>query len=99
MRYSTSAVSSFRKRSSKGASTTCGYTDSGRTSAFRSGCNFCAGLISPRLNEILDECGLVLPEEIIQGRIDYVWIHGQWKNLRLPIWMQLLRGPYLTEVE
>ena len=49
------------------------------------GCNFCAGLISPRLNEILDECGLVVPEEIIQERIDYVWIHGQWKNLRLRV--------------
>ncbi|MGB7548736.1 MAG: FAD/NAD(P)-binding protein [Terracidiphilus sp.] len=49
------------------------------------GCNFCAGLISPRLNEVLDECGLVIPEEIIQGRIDYVWIHGQWKNLRLRV--------------
>ena len=49
------------------------------------GCNFCAGLISPRLNEVLEECGLVIPEEIIQGRIDYVWIHGQWKNLRLRV--------------
>ncbi len=49
------------------------------------GCNFCAGLLSPRLNEILDECGLVLPEEVIQARIEYVWIHGQWKNLRLRV--------------
>ncbi|MHB2007762.1 MAG: geranylgeranyl reductase family protein [Acidobacteriaceae bacterium] len=49
------------------------------------GCNFCAGLISPRLNEILEECGLVVPEEIVQERIDYVWIHGQWKNLRLRV--------------
>ena len=49
------------------------------------GCNFCAGLISPRLNEILDEYGLAIPEEIVQGRIDYVWIHGQWKNLRLRV--------------
>ena len=49
------------------------------------GCNFCAGLISPRLNEVLDACGLVVPEEIIQERIDYVWIHGQWKNLRLRV--------------
>ncbi len=49
------------------------------------GCNFCAGLISPRLNEILEECGLVVPAEIIQERIDYVWIHGQWKNLRLRV--------------
>ena len=49
------------------------------------GCNFCAGLISPRLNEVLGACGLVVPEEIIQERIDYVWIHGQWKNLRLRV--------------
>lgn len=49
------------------------------------GCNFCAGLISPRLNKILDDHGLVVPEEIIQGRIDYVWIQGQWKNLRLRV--------------
>ena len=49
------------------------------------GCNFCAGLISPRLNKILDDHGLVVPEVIIQGRIDYVWIQGQWKNLRLRV--------------
>src|SRR5271169_3144478 len=49
------------------------------------GCNFCAGLISPRLNEILGEHGLAVPDEIIQGRIDYVWIQGQWKNFRLRV--------------
>jgi flavin-dependent dehydrogenase len=49
------------------------------------GCNFCAGLISPRLNKILDDQGLVVPEEIIQGRVDYVWIQGQWKNFRLRV--------------
>ncbi len=49
------------------------------------GCNFCAGLISPRLNRILHEQGLVVPEEIIQGRIDYVWIQGHWKNFRLRV--------------
>jgi flavin-dependent dehydrogenase len=49
------------------------------------GCNFCAGLISPRLNEILAAQGLVVPDEIIQGHIDYVWIHGQWKNFRLRV--------------
>jgi flavin-dependent dehydrogenase len=49
------------------------------------GCNFCAGLISPRLNKILDDHGLVVPAEIIQGRIDYVWIQGQWKNFRLRV--------------
>jgi flavin-dependent dehydrogenase len=49
------------------------------------GCNFCAGLISPRLNEVLGAQGLTVPDEIIQGRIDYVWIHGQWKNFRLRV--------------
>ncbi len=49
------------------------------------GCNFCAGLISPRLNEMLGAQGLVVPDEIIQGHIDYVWIHGQWKNFRLRV--------------
>ena len=49
------------------------------------GCNFCAGLISARLNQILDESGLAVPEEIIRGRVDYIWIHGQWKNLRLRV--------------
>jgi len=49
------------------------------------GCNFCAGLISPRLNEILGAQGLVVPDEIIQGHIDYVWIHGQWKNFRVRV--------------
>lgn len=49
------------------------------------GCNFCAGIVSPRLNEILDECALVVPDEIVQGRIDYIWIHGQWKNVRLRV--------------
>src|ERR1035437_7474224 len=38
------------------------------------GCNFCAGLISPRLDKALGENGLVVPAEIIQGHIDYIWI-------------------------
>ncbi len=49
------------------------------------GCNFCAGGISPRLNEILDAQGLIVPDEIIQGRIDHIWIQGQWKNFRLRV--------------
>ena len=49
------------------------------------GCSFCAGVISPRLNEILEEHGLIVPDEIIQGRFDYVWIQGQWKNFRLRV--------------
>jgi hypothetical protein len=37
------------------------------------------------LNEILGTHGLAVPEEIIQGHIDYVWIHGRWKNFRLRV--------------
>ncbi len=49
------------------------------------GCNFCAGGISPRLDEILGAHGLVVPDEIIQGRINHIWIQGQWKNFRLRV--------------
>ena len=49
------------------------------------GCNYCAGLISPRLNEVLTESDIAVPEEIVQERIDYVWIQGQWKNFRLRV--------------
>ena len=49
-----------------------GPTDQGSDDFQSKGCNFCAGLISPRLNEILDAQGLVVPDEIIQGHIDYV---------------------------
>ena len=49
------------------------------------GCSFCAGGISPRLHQILEEERLTVPEEIIQSRIEYVWIQGQWKNFRLRV--------------
>ena len=62
-----------------------GPADQGSDDFQCKGCNFCAGLISPRLNEILSAQGLVVPDEIIQGHIDYVWIHGQWKNFRLRV--------------
>jgi len=49
------------------------------------GCTFCAGGISPRLHQILEEQRLSVPDEIVQGRFDYVWIQGQWKNFRLRV--------------
>src|ERR1039458_9989627 len=49
------------------------------------GCSFCAGVISPRLDKILGEQRLSVPDEIVQGRFDYVWIQGQWKNFRLRV--------------
>jgi len=62
-----------------------GVTDLGTDSFQCRGCNFCAGGISPRLHEVLVEHGLVVPEEVIQGRIDHVWIQGEWKNFRLRV--------------
>jgi len=49
------------------------------------GCGFCAGGISPRLDEVLRQHRLSVPDEIVQGRFDYVWIQGQWKNFRLRV--------------
>jgi flavin-dependent dehydrogenase len=49
------------------------------------GCSFCAGGISPRLDEVLEEQRLSVPAEIVQGRFDHVWIQGQWKNFRLRV--------------
>jgi hypothetical protein len=34
---------------------------------------------------MLQQHGLVVPGEVIQGHIDYVWIQGQWKNFRLRV--------------
>jgi hypothetical protein len=62
-----------------------GVADLGTDSFQCRGCNFCAGGISPRLHEVLQEHGLVVPEEVIQGRIDHVWIQGEWKNFRLRV--------------
>jgi hypothetical protein len=49
------------------------------------GCNFCVGVISPKLNAILEQHGLTIPDEVIQASFDYVWIQGQWKNFRLRV--------------
>jgi flavin-dependent dehydrogenase len=49
------------------------------------GCNFCAGGISPRLNDILAENGIVLPPDIIESEADEVVVHGDWKSIELPV--------------
>jgi len=49
------------------------------------GCNCCAGGVSPRLHEILEEQGIGLPQEIIQDEIDYIWIQSLWKNFPLHV--------------
>jgi flavin-dependent dehydrogenase len=50
------------------------------------GCNYCAGIISPRLHNALDKSGIPLPEKLICEEFTHIWIHGLWKNfpLKLP---------------
>lgn len=62
------------------------------------GCNFCAGGISPRLDEALERDGLHVPGEIIQSEVDYIWVQGEWKNFRLRVpaglrMYSVFRGP------
>jgi len=51
----------------------------------REGCNYCAGGLSPKLAEALEQEGLTLPEDIIAGRIRSLTIHGHWKNIELRV--------------
>jgi flavin-dependent dehydrogenase len=49
------------------------------------GCNFCAGGISPRLHQVLEDLNLKLPETVVQSRIHSVTIQGFWKNIELEV--------------
>ena len=51
----------------------------------REGCNFCAGGLTPKLAEAMDEEGISLPEDIIAGAIRSLTIHGHWKNIELRV--------------
>jgi flavin-dependent dehydrogenase len=51
----------------------------------REGCNYCAGGLSPKLAEALEQEGLSLPEDVIAGTIRSVTIHGHWKNIELRV--------------
>ena len=51
----------------------------------REGCNYCAGGISPRLNDILAENRIVLPPEVIESEAAEVVVHGDWKSIELPV--------------
>ena len=50
------------------------------------GCNFCAGIISPRLQKELVKNHIRIPSEVICEKFTHIWIHGLWKNfpLRVP---------------
>ncbi len=51
----------------------------------RAGCNYGAGGLSPQLTDVLEEAGLRLPDDILQGKIESLTIHGNWKHIELPI--------------
>ncbi|MCK5312076.1 MAG: hypothetical protein KAJ62_08200, partial [Desulfobacteraceae bacterium] len=49
------------------------------------GCNFCAGIISPRLQKELIKNNLKLPSEVICETFTHIWIQGLWKNFPLKV--------------
>jgi flavin-dependent dehydrogenase len=49
------------------------------------GCPQCAGGISPRLNDALEDLGLSLPAEVVQARINSITLQGNWKHINLPV--------------
>lgn len=50
-----------------------------------SGCNYCAGGISPKLKDILQDKGLSIPEEIVTGKTELLTVHADWKSIDLPV--------------
>ncbi len=61
------------------------FYEPARSGFLREGCNYCAGGISPRLVDVLDDAGLGLPADVVQGSVESLTIHGHWKNIELPI--------------
>lgn len=49
------------------------------------GCNFCAGGLSPRLMDVLEEANLIPPDDILQNKVESLTVHGNWKDIELPI--------------
>ncbi len=51
----------------------------------REGCNHCAGIISPRMVDVLTDLDLTLPADVVAGTIESLAIHGDWKTVELPV--------------
>lgn len=49
------------------------------------GCSYCAGGLSPKLNDVLKRLGLQLPAEVIQSRVRSITVQGYWKNIELEV--------------
>ncbi|MDP6635892.1 MAG: hypothetical protein QGG42_13410 [Phycisphaerae bacterium] len=61
------------------------FSGSVQSVCMREGCNYCAGGISPRLTDVLDEEDLALPDDILQSEFESLTVHGDWKNIKLPV--------------
>jgi hypothetical protein len=48
-------------------------------------CNYCAGGISPRMNDILDLLHIPLPPGIVQNRIRSITVQSHWKNVEIKV--------------
>ncbi|MDP7289038.1 MAG: hypothetical protein QGH94_13715 [Phycisphaerae bacterium] len=62
-----------------------GFSGAIQSVCMREGCNYCAGGISPRLTDVLDQEDLSLPDDILQSEFESLTVHGDWKNIRLPV--------------
>jgi len=51
----------------------------------REGCNYCAGIISPLMFDKLEQSGLGLPEQVMDGDLDSLIIQGEWKHFVLDV--------------
>jgi flavin-dependent dehydrogenase len=49
------------------------------------GCPRCAAGISPRLYDALTELGIVIPENVLQNRIQSISVQGDWKPVYLDV--------------
>lgn len=54
-------------------------------SAYREGCNYCAGGISPRMADILTNAGIEVPSETVTGVVETVIVQGDWKNIEIQV--------------
>jgi 2-polyprenyl-6-methoxyphenol hydroxylase-like FAD-dependent oxidoreductase len=55
------------------------------SAGMRRGCNYCAGGLSPRMNDLLHEMGLSLPAAVIQNEIQRITVQSYWKNIEFRI--------------
>ena len=49
------------------------------------GCPQCAGGISPRLNDALEDLGIAVPAEVVQAQINSITLQGNWKHINLAV--------------